>query len=74
MENETFLDRFVELNIQAKPVDSVIEGGAQKQQLINIECIGDFVEAPVLHVQFLYVTSFGIFACVCLHVCACMCM
>ncbi|XP_064423411.1 AP-2 complex subunit alpha-2 isoform X6 [Latimeria chalumnae] len=43
-----------ELNIQAKPVDPVIEGGAQVQQVVNIECVSEFVEAPVLNIQFRY--------------------
>jgi len=43
-----------QLNCQAKPVDSVIEGGAQKQQLINIECASDFSDVPSLAIQFQY--------------------
>lgn len=43
-----------QLSIQAKPVDPVIEGGAQKQQMINIECVTDFSEAPTLNCSFMY--------------------
>jgi len=41
-----------QLNVQVKPVDAVVDGGEQKQQLINVECISDFSEAPILTVQF----------------------
>jgi hypothetical protein len=30
------------LNIQVKPVEPVLEAGAQIQQLVNAECIEDF--------------------------------
>ncbi|XP_041033787.1 AP-2 complex subunit alpha-2 isoform X3 [Carcharodon carcharias] len=43
-----------ELNVQAKPVEPVVEGGAQVQQVINIECLSDFTEAPLLNIQFRY--------------------
>lgn len=42
------------LNIQVKPVESVIEAGAQVHQQLNIECVEDFKERPALIVQFLY--------------------
>ncbi|XP_054826477.1 AP-2 complex subunit alpha-2 isoform X2 [Eublepharis macularius] len=42
------------LNLQTKPVDPTVEGGAQVQQVVNIECISDFMEAPVLNIQFRY--------------------
>uniref|UniRef100_A0A3Q3LZJ0 AP-2 complex subunit alpha n=1 Tax=Mastacembelus armatus TaxID=205130 RepID=A0A3Q3LZJ0_9TELE len=37
-----------------KAVDPVIEGGAQVQQILNIECVSDFTDAPVLNIQFRY--------------------
>jgi AP-2 complex subunit alpha len=43
-----------QLMVQAKTVDSMVEGGEQKQQLINIECKTDFSNAPVLTVHFTY--------------------
>ncbi|XP_061593120.1 AP-2 complex subunit alpha-2-like isoform X2 [Cololabis saira] len=43
-----------QLSIQSKPVEPVIEAGAQLQQIINIECVSDFTEAPVLNIQFRY--------------------
>jgi len=43
-----------QLSIQAKPVDPLIEGGAQKQQMINVECVTDFSEAPTLNCSFMY--------------------
>lgn len=42
------------LNLQTKPVDPTVEGGAQMQQIVNIECISDFMEAPALNIQFRY--------------------
>ncbi|KAM3625270.1 uncharacterized protein V6R79_009391 [Siganus canaliculatus] len=42
------------LNVHAKTVDPVIEGGAQVQQILNIECVTDFMDAPVLNIQFRY--------------------
>uniref|UniRef100_UPI00398F0B82 AP-2 complex subunit alpha-2 isoform X3 n=1 Tax=Pristiophorus japonicus TaxID=55135 RepID=UPI00398F0B82 len=43
-----------QLNVQTKPVDPTVEGGAQVQQVLNIECISDFVEVPILNIQFRY--------------------
>jgi len=40
------------LNIQAKPAETAIEGGAQVQQLLNAECIDHFNTLPSLTVQF----------------------
>uniref|UniRef100_A0A4W4E979 AP-2 complex subunit alpha n=1 Tax=Electrophorus electricus TaxID=8005 RepID=A0A4W4E979_ELEEL len=42
------------LNIHTTPADPVVDGGAQLQQVFNIECLLDFVEAPVLSVHFRY--------------------
>uniref|UniRef100_A0A3Q1DAV6 AP-2 complex subunit alpha n=1 Tax=Amphiprion ocellaris TaxID=80972 RepID=A0A3Q1DAV6_AMPOC len=35
-------------------LDPIIEGGAQVQQILNIECVSDFTDAPVLNIQFRY--------------------
>ncbi|XP_075047067.1 AP-2 complex subunit alpha-1 isoform X2 [Mixophyes fleayi] len=43
-----------ELNIQTKPVDPVVEGGAQVQQVLNIECLSDFDDAPLINIKFRY--------------------
>lgn len=43
-----------QLNVHAKTVDPIIEGGAQVQQILNIECVSDFTDAPVLNIQFRY--------------------
>jgi AP-2 complex subunit alpha len=45
-----------QLNVQTTTVDTVIEGGAQKQQIFNVECVTDFAEPPVLTLHFLYST------------------
>ncbi|CAG0901065.1 unnamed protein product [Darwinula stevensoni] len=44
----------LKLMVQAKPVDPVIEAGAQIQQLVNVESIDDFKEHPGLVVTFMY--------------------
>ncbi|KAM9220212.1 AP-2 complex subunit alpha-2 isoform 4-T4 [Dugong dugon] len=46
------------LNLQTKPVDPTVDGGAQVQQVVNIECLSDFSEAPVLNIQFRYGGTF----------------
>ncbi|XP_051918764.1 AP-2 complex subunit alpha-2-like [Hippocampus zosterae] len=42
------------VNVHAKAVDGVIEGGAQVQQILNIECVSEFSEAPLLSIRFRY--------------------
>ncbi|KAM9298961.1 AP-2 complex subunit alpha-1 [Gastrophryne carolinensis] len=42
------------LNIQTKPVDPVVEGGAQVQQVLNIEALTDFNEDPLINIKFRY--------------------
>ncbi|XP_021571139.1 AP-2 complex subunit alpha-2 isoform X1 [Carlito syrichta] len=46
------------LTLQTKPVDPTVDGGAQVQQVVNIECVSDFMEAPVLNIQFRYGGTF----------------
>uniref|UniRef100_G3T2S6 AP-2 complex subunit alpha n=1 Tax=Loxodonta africana TaxID=9785 RepID=G3T2S6_LOXAF len=46
------------INLQTKPVDPTVDGGAQVQQVVNIECLSDFSEAPVLNIQFRYGGTF----------------
>ncbi|XP_073427081.1 AP-2 complex subunit alpha-1 isoform X2 [Dendrobates tinctorius] len=43
-----------QLNIQTKPVDPMVEGGAQVQQVLNIECLTDFDDAPLINIKFRY--------------------
>uniref|UniRef100_A0A8D0HGH5 Adaptor related protein complex 2 subunit alpha 1 n=1 Tax=Sphenodon punctatus TaxID=8508 RepID=A0A8D0HGH5_SPHPU len=43
-----------ELNVQTKAVEPLVEGGAQVQQVLNIECLNDFTEAPLLNIKFRY--------------------
>ena len=38
--------------VDIKPVPTVIEGGAQKQQLIDVECKNIFFDAPKLEITF----------------------
>ncbi|KAK0055131.1 AP-2 complex subunit alpha-2 [Biomphalaria pfeifferi] len=42
------------LSVQPKPVDPTVDGGAQVQQLFNIECKDEFSEAPLLNISFTY--------------------
>ncbi|XP_075422981.1 AP-2 complex subunit alpha-2 isoform X2 [Ascaphus truei] len=46
------------LNLQSKPVEPTVDGGAQVQQVVNIECVEEFVEDPVLNIQFRYGGTF----------------
>ncbi|XP_056382884.1 AP-2 complex subunit alpha-2 isoform X2 [Hyla sarda] len=50
------------LNLQSKPVEATIDGGAQLQQVINIECVQEFIEVPVLSIQFRYGGAFQNFS------------
>uniref|UniRef100_A0A3Q2Y4R3 AP-2 complex subunit alpha n=1 Tax=Hippocampus comes TaxID=109280 RepID=A0A3Q2Y4R3_HIPCM len=43
-----------QVNVHAKAVDPVIEGGAQVQQILNIECVSEFSDAPLLSIHFRY--------------------
>uniref|UniRef100_A0A8C6XKF8 AP-2 complex subunit alpha n=1 Tax=Naja naja TaxID=35670 RepID=A0A8C6XKF8_NAJNA len=36
------------------PVEPLVEGGAQVQQVLNIECLSDFTEAPLINIKFRY--------------------
>ncbi|KAL8603781.1 AP-2 complex subunit alpha-2 [Nucella lapillus] len=42
------------LMVQPKVVESTVDGGAQVQQLFNIECISEFTDCPLLHISFVY--------------------
>ncbi|XP_022197986.1 AP-2 complex subunit alpha [Nilaparvata lugens] len=42
------------LNIQVKPVDMLLEAGAQIQQMVNAECVEDYLDSPTMNVTFLY--------------------
>ncbi|KAF3699524.1 AP-2 complex subunit alpha-2 [Channa argus] len=44
----------LQLNVQTKPVEPLVEGGAQIQQVLNIECLTDFSDAPLLNIKFRY--------------------
>ncbi|KAI1285154.1 AP-2 complex subunit alpha [Halotydeus destructor] len=41
------------INLQVKPVEPVIEAGAQVQQMINVELVDDFKDRPQLVIQFM---------------------
>ena len=40
------------MNVQVKPIPSSINGGTQVQQIVNIECLNLFYDAPLLTVKF----------------------
>ncbi|XP_063227909.1 AP-2 complex subunit alpha [Bacillus rossius redtenbacheri] len=42
------------LNLQVKPVAPILEAGAQIQQMINVECVDDFIDAPSMNITFIY--------------------
>ncbi|XP_022173721.1 AP-2 complex subunit alpha [Myzus persicae] len=42
------------LAIQIKPVEPVLEAGAQIQQLAIIECVEEYADTPVINVSFVY--------------------
>lgn len=46
------LNLWAQLNVQSKPVEPLVEGGAQIQQVLNIECLTDFCDAPLLNIKF----------------------
>ena len=46
------LTLFPRLSLDYKPVPGTIDAGAQVQQIINVECLGVFPEAPVMKVSF----------------------
>ncbi|TMS01783.1 AP-2 complex subunit alpha-2 [Larimichthys crocea] len=46
------LNSWPKLNVQTKPVEPLVEGGAQIQQVLNIECLTDFSDAPLLNIKF----------------------
>uniref|UniRef100_A0A4W6D6L7 AP-2 complex subunit alpha n=1 Tax=Lates calcarifer TaxID=8187 RepID=A0A4W6D6L7_LATCA len=52
--NDTLKNHILSTSAHLISVDPIIEGGAQVQQILNIECVSDFTDAPVLNVQFRY--------------------
>jgi len=40
--------------LQVKDVDSIVEAGAQFQQMVNVECVTDFYQQPDLSITFTY--------------------
>uniref|UniRef100_A0A8D0E9G0 AP-2 complex subunit alpha n=1 Tax=Salvator merianae TaxID=96440 RepID=A0A8D0E9G0_SALMN len=45
---------FFHLSTITKAVEPLVEGGAQVQQVLNIECLSDFTEAPLINIKFRY--------------------
>ncbi|KHN85278.1 AP-2 complex subunit alpha-2 [Toxocara canis] len=46
-----------QLIVQCKPVDSLITGGSQVQQLVNFVCEHEFSKNPLLHLAFKYIPA-----------------
>ncbi|KAL8614373.1 hypothetical protein ACOMHN_007711 [Nucella lapillus] len=42
------------LSVQPKSVESSVDGGAQVQQLYNMECVTEFAGSPILNISFVY--------------------
>lgn len=42
------------LSLQVKPVEPVLDAGAQIQQMVNVECAEDYTDAPSMNVSFIY--------------------
>lgn len=42
------------LNVQMKPMEPILEAGAQIQQMLTAECIEDYADAPSMSVSFVY--------------------
>mgnify|MGYP001801576208 CR=1 FL=1 len=45
-------DLSTKLSVDTKPVTSVVEGGAQVQQLVNVACLAEFGENPIMDIRF----------------------
>ncbi|VDN51492.1 unnamed protein product [Dracunculus medinensis] len=48
-----------QLIAQCKPVDNMIAGGSQVQQLINFVCEREFFRSPLIHITFNYLDGMG---------------
>ena len=48
------------LMIDLKSLPTTIEGGAQKQQLIDVECKSMFFDAPKLEIRFKYASKLNV--------------
>ncbi|XP_066903440.1 AP-2 complex subunit alpha isoform X2 [Halyomorpha halys] len=42
------------LSLQIKPVEPVLDAGAQIQQMVNVECVEDYTDAPSMNISFIY--------------------
>ena len=40
------------IDTRAQPISNLIDGGAQVQQIVKVECLETFTEAPQLEVSF----------------------
>ena len=49
---KNFLDYVLQLKVELKAVAETVEGGAQIQQQVSVECDNDFIEQPILDITF----------------------
>ncbi|KAJ1356444.1 hypothetical protein KIN20_014166 [Parelaphostrongylus tenuis] len=49
----------VQLQAQAKPIDPVVQAGAQVQQLINFVCVQEFGKMPIIQIKFSHTDRAG---------------
>lgn len=47
-------EQAAKLSVQMKPVEPILEAGAQIQQMLNAECIDDYTDAPSVAISFTY--------------------
>lgn len=47
-------DWISKLSLQIKPVEPTLEAGAQIQQMVNVECVEDYTDAPSMNITFIY--------------------
>ncbi|VDO40780.1 unnamed protein product [Haemonchus placei] len=49
----------MQLQAQAKPMDSIVQAGTQVQQLINFVCVQEFGRMPIMQIKFNYTDRAG---------------
>ncbi|RMC00219.1 hypothetical protein DUI87_22824 [Hirundo rustica rustica] len=47
-----FENQLLQIGLKSEFRQNLVDGGAQVQQVVNIECVSDFMEAPILNIQF----------------------
>ncbi|OCT83952.1 hypothetical protein XELAEV_18022090mg [Xenopus laevis] len=50
--------QFQNFTSTSKPAEDTVDGGAQVQQVVNVECVQEFTDHPLLNIQFRYGGAF----------------